>query len=282
MGGPMNEFPRVAIIVLTWNGKSDTLGCLRSLRDVTYPNFWTIVVDNASSDGTVDAVRKDFPDVQVLVNGSNLRFSGGNNVGIFSACQSGAEYVLLLNNDTLVEPGFLEHLVRAAQETGAGFVGPKIYYASDRRRFWYAGGRIEWWKGWISHVGVREEDHGQFDVRTDTDYVTGCCVLASREVVERVGVLDESYYIYGEDADWSIRGTRAGYRVIYEPLAVIYHKVSVSTGGHFSWFKNWNKLKSQLRILLRYAPLWCWLTIPWMMGLQVVAGYMRAKKWVKS
>jgi GT2 family glycosyltransferase len=274
----VKSFPLVYVIILTWNGKRDTIACLESLRSVTYPNFRTILVDNASADGTVPEVSGLFPDISIIENGTNLRFAGGNNVGIREALGRGAEYVLLLNNDTLVEADFLTRLVEAAQETSAGFAGPKIYFESDRKRFWYAGGRIEWWKGWISHIGVREPDRGQYDRRSDTGYVTGCCVLASRGVVERIGLLDEAYFIYGEDADWSVRGSRAGFRLIYEPASIVYHKVSVSTGGHFSWFKNWNKLKSQLRLLWRYAPRWCWVTIPWMLGWNVVAGFVRARR----
>ena len=218
----MTAPPLVYIIVLTWNGKADTLECLRSLADLTYPNFRIMVVDNNSADGTAVEVIKDYPNVEVIVNGSNLRFAGGNNVGIASAVERGAELVLLLNNDTTVERHFLTAMVEAIRsDSGAGMAGPKIYYFGDRKRIWYAGGRIEWWKGWISHVGVRELDEGQYDAPRRIDYVTGCCMLVKREVIERVGMLDEAYYIYGEDADWCVRASRAGFSLLYVPSAVI-------------------------------------------------------------
>ncbi len=246
--------PLVYIIVLTWNGKKDTLECLSSLKGIVYPNYRVLVVDNASVDGTAEQVRTQFPDVELIVNKDNFRFAGGNNVGIEYALSKNADYILLLNNDTTVDKTFIDELVTTAQsDIQIGMVGPKMYYYTDPNRIWYAGGKIEWWKGWISHKGVREIDNGQFDQTTETDFVSGCCILVKREVVEKVGMLDPAYYIYGEDVDWCVRASRAGYKLMYEPKAKIWHKLSVSTGGHLSWFKNWNKLKSQLRIMVRYA-----------------------------
>jgi len=255
--------PLVYLVVLTWNGKDDTLECLRSLQKVTYSNFKILVVDNASVDGTTEAILKEFPDVEVVINKSNLRFAGGNNVGIQKALDQSAKYIMLLNNDTVVEKNFLNNLLDAAEKNSLiGIVGPKIFFHGDPRRIWYAGGKIEWWKGWISHIGVRQIDNGQYDIQSETDYITGCCLLVKSEVINRVGMLDENYFIYGEDADWCIRTARAGYTLLYVPTAVVWHKLSVSSGGHLSWFKNWNKLKSQLRLLARYARWYHWLTIP--------------------
>lgn len=255
--------PFVYIIVLSWNGKDDTLECLRSLRKVSYPRWKALVVDNASTDGTVEAVRTEFPDYELLVNATNLRYAGGNNKGISFALDHGAEIAVLLNNDTVVEPEFLTSLVTTAMsETATGIVGPKILYYSDPRRIWYAGGKISWWQGWVSHRGIRELDRGQYDTPEPTDYATGCCILVKREVISHIGMLDESYFIYGEDADWCLRAARAGYTIIYEPRARVWHKVSASS-GRFSWFKNSNKLKSQFRLFARYARWYHWISIPW-------------------
>ncbi len=271
--------PLVYIVVLTWNGKDDTLECLRSLRDVTYSNFKILVVDNASADGTAAAVIEEFPDVEVVINKSNLRFAGGNNVGIQKALDHGAKYIMLLNNDTVVEKNFLNNLLDAAEKNSfVGMAGPKIFFHDDPRRIWYAGGKIEWWKGWISHVGVRQIDNGQYNIQSETDYITGCCVLVKSEVIQQIGMLDESYYIYGEDADWCIRTARAGYILLYVPAAVVWHKLSVSSGGHLSWFKNWNKLKSQIRLLARYARWYHWLTIPFGFAANFLTSLYRVKK----
>ena len=275
----MPDTPLVYLIVLTWNGKEDTLECLKSLRQLTYKNARILVVDNASIDGTVDAVRHDFPNVGLIVNESNLRFAGGSNVGMKHALENGAGYVLLLNNDTIVDHEFLTHLVQLAEsDKNAGMIGPKIYYYSDPKRLWFAGGKIEWWKGWISHVGIRESERGQYDAVKEVDYLTGCCLLVKREVIERIGMLDEAYYIYGEDVDWCLQAAQAGYKIFYVPSAVIWHKVSMSTGGHLSWYKNWNKLKSQLRLMARYAKPYHWLTIPVWMMVNAVSGYLSMRR----
>ncbi len=275
----MPEAPLVYIIVLTWNGKSDTLECLTSLQRLTYSNARILVVDNGSTDGTVEAINERFPNVELIVNHANLRFAGGNNVGIRHAFEHGTEYVLLLNNDTVVDGGFLTQLVRAAEkEKTIGMVGPKIHYYHDRRRIWFAGGKIEWWKGWVSHIGIRELDHGQHDAMKEVGYLTGCCILAKRELVEKVGMLDESYYIYGEDTDWCVRAARGGYKLIYVPSSVIWHKLSVSTGGHLSWQKNWNKLRSQLRLMARYAKPHHWMTIPVWIPIKILQSFLEVKR----
>jgi GT2 family glycosyltransferase len=275
----MREPPLVYVIVLTWNGKNNTLECLRSLQRMTYPIASVLVVDNASIDGSADAIRTEFPNVQLIINNSNLRYARGNNVGMKHALERGTEYVLLLNNDTVVDCEFLSQLVHVAEsDKKVGMVGPKIYYYGEQKRIWFAGGRIEWWKGWVSHNGIREHDIGQYDAMKEVDYLTGCCMLVKREVIERVGLLDESYYIYGEDADWCIRAARAGYSLLYVPSAIVWHKLSASTGGHFSWFKNWNKLKSQLRLMARYAKPYHWLTIPGWMVLNVLLSSFRVRR----
>ncbi|MGD0339197.1 MAG: glycosyltransferase family 2 protein [Bacteroidota bacterium] len=255
-------YPLVYIIVVTWDGKNDTLECLRSLQKISYPRSKVVVVDNASVDGTVEAVRMEFPGVEILRNETNLRYAGGNNRGISFALDQGAGVVLLLNNDTIVDPGFLSVLVQTLMSDAKnGIIGPKILYYSDPQRIWYAGGKIDWWQGWVSHIGIREVDHAQHDTITTTGYVTGCCMLVKRDVIERCGMLDESYFLYGEDVDWCLRASREGYRIIFQPQARVWHKVSASS-GHLSLFKNINKLKSQLRFLARYARWYHWMTIP--------------------
>lgn len=268
----------VYIIVLTWNGKADTLECLMSLGKLSYPNFRIMVVDNASTDGTADEVSRLHPAARILRNESNLRFAGGNNAGMRAALKERPDYVLLLNNDTVVAEDFLDRLVSAAgSDEKTGIAGPKIYYHADPRRIWYAGGRVGYWSGSISHIGVREIDKGQFGEITRTGYITGCAMLVKREVLEKIGLLDESFYIYGEDADFSLRAAGAGYELLFVPGSHLWHKVSVSTGGHFSWFKNWNKLKGQLRLMARYARCYHWLTIPVMMPLSIIISILRLK-----
>lgn len=261
----MPDRPRVTIIVLSWNQRAVTLECLASLSRITYPHRHLLLVDNASTDGTPEAVRRGFPAVDVLALPENRLFAGGNNAGIRHALDRGADMVLLLNNDTEVDPGFLEHLVaRALSTPHCGMVAPKIYYYGDQRRLWYAGGEVSFWTGTLRHVGIRQIDAGQHDAGGETGYATGCCVLVPREAIERAGMLDEAYRMYTEDADWSWRIRAAGYSIQYEPRARVWHKISVSTGGHLSAYKMRRKFTGNLRFMARHARWYHWLTFPWM------------------
>ena len=136
--------PLVYIILVNWNGKRDTLECLESLRSISYSNFKILVVDNASNDGSVEAIRQQFQHVEVICNKENLRFAGGNNVGILHALKNSADYVLLLNNDTVVKKNFLSELINIAEsDTTIGMTCSKIYYYFDKQLLWFAGGVIE-------------------------------------------------------------------------------------------------------------------------------------------
>ncbi len=255
----------VAIILVNWNGKVVTLDCLASLQKVDAPDVRIVVVDNASQDGSVDAIRAAYPGVDLVVLPENRRFAGGNNAGIAHALAQGAEYILLLNNDTVVAPDFLTHMLhRFTAEQRCGMVTPKIFYADSPDRLWFAGGEISFWTGTMRHTGIRETDRGQYDVSRDTGYATGCCLLTSRDVIRKTGALDESFFMYAEDADWSMRVRNAGYRIVYEPRARVWHKISVSAGGHLSLFKMRNKAISNLRFFVRHARWYHWLTFPWL------------------
>lgn len=253
------------IIIVNWNGRADTLECLASLRRATLAHVQTVVVDNGSSDGSASAIRSAFPAVTVLEAGKNLRFAGGNNLGIRHALAQGAERVLLLNNDTTVAPDFLVHLTRTLAATpGAGVVAPKILYYSSPATIWYAGGEVSFWTGTMRHTGIRATDGPAFGAVRDTAYASGCCLLASRSVFEAAGLLDETFYIYTEDADWCLRVRRAGYRILFVPDARVWHKVSVSAGGHLSAYKLRHKFASNLRFFARYASWYHWLVFPWL------------------
>ncbi len=221
---------RVYIIVLNWNGRDDTLSCLKSLQSTNYDNYKIVVADNGSEDDSVKAVRENFPDVDIIEIGKNLGFAGGNNIGIKYAMEKGADYVFLINNDTTVDPDCLKELVEAAEtDEKIGSVGSKIYYYSEPERIWFAGGKINWLKNKGEHIGLDEVDKGQYDEIKEVGYLTGCALLIKREVIEKIGVLSEDYFLYYEDADYSLRVKNAGYKNVYVPKSKIYHKVSRST-----------------------------------------------------
>lgn len=272
--------PLVYVVLVNWNGKDDTLACLRSLRGVNYPNFRIVVVDNASADGSVEAIDAEFPDVTLVRNQKNEMFAGANNQGIEIALREGAEFVLLLNNDTEVDSNFLNHMVETAQSAPKiGMVGPKIYFFDQPEVLWYAGGVVNLRRGLVAHRGIREPDRGQFDTTGDTGYITACGILVSRECIDAVGVLDAEYFMYGEDMDWCYRARRAGFRVVYEPRSRVWHKVSSSSGGRnipggLTPFKVRHKIRSTLKFFGRYAKWHHWLTIPFF-----AVGYFFKSAW---
>lgn len=219
--------PAVAIVVLNWNGWHDTLPCLESLHAVRYPNVRVIVVDNGSTDESIAMIRGAHPEATLIETGANLGFADGNNIGIQRALDSGADYVLLLNNDTVVAPDFLGHLVDAVEATPDVHVaGPMVYYFDAPERIWSAGGAVDWARGDTAMLGLGETDHGQFgDAPRRVDFVTGCALLASRQAWERVGLLDGRFFMYFEETEWCVRAARAGMGVVQVPLAKVWHKI---------------------------------------------------------
>lgn len=220
--------PGVTIIIINWNGYADTLACLASLRGLEYPAYDIVVVDNGSSDGSVAAIRAGFPEVKLIETGANLGYVGGNNVGLEYAAKTGANYALLLNNDTEVTPDFLSLLVEAAEtDPQVGIVGPIIYYFDQPDVIWSAGGEINWQQGLTRMVGLNEVDRGQFGLAPrPVDFVTGCALLIKLAVVQQVGLLDPRFFAYYEETEWCVRVIRAGFKILQAPQAKIWHKIS--------------------------------------------------------
>ena len=256
--------PPIGIIILTWNGRDLVLDNVRSVMKCSYPNFQVTVVDNASQDDTVEALKAEFGDsIDIIANSSNLKFAGGNNVGIRHVLESDVKWVLLLNNDVEVDPELLEALVSAGlRDSRIAIVGPKIYYWEPRDLIWFAGGEISLCGRGSRHIGIREKDIGQYDRFRDVDYVTGCALMIRRSVVERTGLLDETFPMYNEDSDWCMRAKEAGYRVVYTPEGKVWHKISASAGGQVSVFKMRNRMRSQWLFLKKHARWYHWFVIP--------------------
>jgi GT2 family glycosyltransferase len=220
--------PRVAIILVNWNGLKDTLACLASLRRLNYPAYDLIVVDNGSRDDSVAAIHSAYPEVTVIETGENLGYVGGNNVGLEHAKAAKADYALLLNNDTEVDPDFLQRLVAVAEADPAiGIVGPAIYYFDRPEVFWSAGGAINWREGTTHMIGLNEQDQGQFGTSPyPVDFVTGCALLIKISLLEQVGLLDPRFFAYFEETEWCVRVTRSGFKIFQVPSAKIWHKIS--------------------------------------------------------
>jgi GT2 family glycosyltransferase len=256
VGSPGNGGPRVAIVVLTWNGRDDTLGCLASLRAVEHEPLDVIVVDNGSGDGTAEAVREGFPEVELVRSEENLGFAGGNDLGIRHALERGADHVLVLNNDVEVEPGFVGALVEeAGRRPDAGALCSKILYFEPRDRIWFAGASFDPRRGYGRHVRYREPDDPAETEPSETDRACGAAMLVPRAVLEQVGDFDPELFIYAEDTEWSLRARKAGKRHWVVPRSRIYHKVSVTSGGENMPTPLYYGTRNTLVVCERHAPL---------------------------
>lgn len=266
---PIN-MTNISIILVNWNGKKDTLECLVSLGKLKVKSLKSkvIVVDNGSTDNSVEVIREKFSDIEVIETGKNLGFAGGNNVGIRKALEDGADFVWLLNNDTSVDENALVALLEACKDPRVGIAGSKIYFAPEnefhKERYqkqeqgkvlWYAGGLIDWQNMYASHRGVDEVDTGQYDTVVETPFVTGCSMMVKKQVFEKVGLLDEKLFAYLEDLDFCLRAKQVGYTLFYEPQSKLWHKNAGSSGAG-SELHQYYMTRNRLLVGMRYASLW--------------------------
>ncbi|MBM4466077.1 MAG: glycosyltransferase family 2 protein [Chloroflexi bacterium] len=225
------ESPLIYVVIVNWNRAGDTIECLKALTNSDYANYRPLVVDNGSTDGSLEAIRAAFPATEVIGNEDNLGFAPANNIAIEHALRQGADYVLLLNNDTLVDKRLLTELVAVGElDPQIGMLVPKIYYHGEERRLWSAGARWRRFPPRVTIIGFGREEGAAYSARREVDFATGCAMLVKREAFERVGLLDPAFFMYHEDYDFSARVRRGGYRIVYVPQAVMWHKVSASTG----------------------------------------------------
>ena len=285
---------KVFILILNYNSRENTMDCLRSLERVVKTNFSLniVLIDNASSENFY--LDKDFKSkipIKIIKNNFNLGFSEGNNVGLRYSLENGADYVCLLNNDTIVDKLFLENLFKTGEVNKEyGILVPKIYFApgfefhKDRysqkefgRVFWYGGGRMDWKNIYGYHRGVDEVDSGQYDKAEETEMATGCCMLIKREILEKAGLFDNKYFLYYEDSDLSIRTKRKNFKIIYVPSSVIWHKNAGSGGGSGSALQDYYITRNRLLFGFRYAPIRSKLAL----FRESLSLFLKGRKWQK-
>lgn len=259
MGGSVG---RIGVVVLNWNGREHLGPCLDSLLRSDHPDFVVVVVDNGSRDGSLEYLQER-GDVEVVALGENRRFSGGNNAGAERAIELGADALLILNNDTTIDPGALGVLSRAVLNEGYGVAAPRIVFADDPGRIWYGGGSFSPWTGYVGHRAIRRPVDAGADPAGETDWVTGCALAIRADLWQRLGGLDSAFYIYAEDVDLSLRARGLGEVIAYRPEALVYHAVSASVGGGSSPFKAYHRTRARRQLLRRHGrggfwPLGLW------------------------
>lgn len=263
---------KISIVMINYNGQENTIECLDSLMKLKTDGFnlQTTVVDNYPENKIkVDVSKYSKIKLKVIFNPVNSGFSGGMNIGIKHALKNGGDYVLIHNNDTLVKEDFLQKLFDFAEKTEkVGIVAPKIYFAKgfefhkDRYKeselgkvIWYAGGRMDWKNVIGHHIGVDEVDHGQYNEVSQTESASGCCMLIKSDLFKKVGMFDEKYFLYYEDADLCYRTKKAGYKIYYLPTSVIWHKNAGSTGGSGSKLQDYYITRNRMYFGMKYASL---------------------------
>lgn len=260
----------IAVVILNWNGKNDTLACLKSISSSQADGLEVLpmVVDNRSTDGSVESIHRAYPKTLIVENRDNLGFSEGNNIGIRIALEKKTDFVFILNNDTIIDKHCISQLIKAFNDyKDWSIIGPKIYFragkefhkdlykATDRGRvIWYAGGQLDWTTVLATHRGVDEVDHRQFDKPEQTDFASGCALIMRRQVFERIGLLNPDYFVYYEDLDFNIRARKAGFKIGFYPKAFLWHNNASSSGKPGSGLHDYYISRNRLIFGMKYAP----------------------------
>lgn len=262
---------KVWAILVNWNKPVDTIDAVNSLllAQGTF-ELEVLIVDNASTDNSLIRFEDEFKTnkkISILKNKENLGFTGGNNLGIKEAIKNKADFLLIINNDTYIDKNLVVELL-ATFETypEAGIASPKIYFAPGfeyhkkyskaeiGKVIWYAGGEMDWDNVYGKNRGVDEVDRGQYDKETELDFATGACMMVAFKLIKKIGMFNNSYFAYMEDVEFSQRAKMAGYKIIYNPKAVLWHKVSQSSGIG-SDLNDYYITRNRLLFGMRYASL---------------------------
>lgn len=278
MANILKSSPYVITIILNTNRRDDTLACLDSLQKNSYANAKTIVLDNTSTDGSVEAIRRHFPQVEILPLTDNLGYAGNNNVGIEAALAQGADWVLVLNEDTILAADCIEQMVQIGESAPEiGIVGPLVYHYDEPTIIQSAGGSMDAnLNAW--HTGENEADEGQFAQPRDVDWISGCAIMVRSDVINAVGMLDERFFYYWEETEWCLRTKRAGWRIVHTPQAKLWHKGvkrDYRPPANVSYYNTRNRL---LMIKKHKASLWVQ-AHTWIQILRTLTSWTIKPKW---
>ena len=229
--------PRLTIIILNWNGKKDTLECLLSLQNLNYANFNIIVADNGSTDDSVRIIHAEYPGAFIFENGTNLGFAEGNNRAIRHALEHGADAVVLLNNDVVVDANLLQAFYDAyVFSDKPGILGATSYYYDNPNIIWAAGGFWDSNTLELNHIGLGKSELPS-DAPYEVEYAVGCALFIHKDVISKIGLMDPLFFLNFEENDWCQRARKAGFINYTVPGAKIWHKVSASFGGESPLWK---------------------------------------------
>ena len=247
--------PKISIIILNWNGKKDTEECLHSLKNVDYDNYEIVLVDNGSADDSVSYFSNNFQNIKLIVNPKNYGFAEGNNIGVREAIKNKSDYVLLLNNDTVVDKFLLKELVKTAESReDIAIVSPKIYNYYDEKRIESAGFILKTWQSKSTPIGYTEIDIGQYNSDREISFASGCAMLINTKIISS-DIFDPRYFAYCEDVEFCYKIKKQGQKIYYSNEAKVWHKVSSSTGGYKSPLSVYLFTKNRIKFVKRNLPL---------------------------
>ena len=253
--------PKIAIIIINWNTYQLTFNCLKSLEACVYKNKTIFFVDNGSKDGSGDKIALEFPEINYIKNKKNEGFTGANNKALKIILKQNFDYALLLNNDTQVNPNFLCHLeARMSSDKNLAATQPLILDLQNKNTIWNAGGSLNTFFCFFKTKYNRITYNPKLKIETSTQWISGCCVLVNIEVIKKVGLLDNRFFAYFEDADWSIRMTNLGYKLGVVPESIIYHLKSGSTKknntfneGYLSPYAHYLNVRNHIYLIKKHS-----------------------------
>jgi len=271
------SLPSVTAVILNTNRRMDTLACIASLIDDGYPRLQMLILDNGSTDGSIEAIQAEYPQARIHRLAENLGYAGNNNVGLRLALERGADWVLVLNEDVVLGADSIERMLGAAEgDERAGIVGPLVLHYDEPQVIQSAGGLLG--AGWQStHIGQNTDNQGQFNTPRQVDWVSGCCLLARRAMIEALGGFDERFFYYWEETEWCLRARRAGWRVYLVPTANVWHKgvqrnYQPGPNTTYYWGRNWLKMLAK-----HHAPPSVWIIALSILGRSLLSWTVRPK-----